>query len=403
MEKIDNLWMNTEKHINFNLSTPAYIFDKDILKEGIKHIKELMPHCNNLCYAMKANPFLINALNDEVNYFEVCSPGEFEICHRNNIPAEKIIVSGVNKTEDSINRILDLSEGKCIYTIESMHHYEILNKLAKNKNLHIKILPRLTSGNQFGIDEEDVEKIFELTKNNENCTAIGIHFFSGTQKKLRRIEEELNYLNEYAKHLRNKFKIEKLLLEFGPGLSVSYFKNDKSISRKEEIIKLNEFLSKLENFDIINIELGRFIAADCGCFITEVQDIKTNKNINYLIMDSGLHQIQYYGSMMGMKLPYIIQTPSREEEEIKEYTMAGALCSVNDILARNINFHKLQIGDKLLFQRCGAYSMTEGISTFLSRDLPSIYMYSKKDGYECIRPRIEINYLNDKKGDFLNG
>ena len=397
MKNIDELWMETSKHINCNLDAPAYIFDKDILNKGIKNIKEKLSFCNNLCYAMKANPFLISVINENIDYFEVCSPGEYEICYRNNIPANKIIVSGVNKTEKSIEHILKLSEGKAIYTLESLLHYEILSTLAKKLNMHINLIVRLTSGNQFGMDELDVDKIFEKIKDDKYCNIIGIHYFSGTQKKLKRINEELTYLNEYASYLKNKFSIKKLLLEYGPGLSVSYFQNDKPISNEEQLIELNNMLKNVNNFDIINIELGRFIAADCGCFISEVQDIKTNHDVTYLIMDSGLHQIQYYGSMMGMKLPYIIS--SAKNKNTKEYTMCGALCSINDVLARNISLNELKIGDKLLFQKCGAYSMTEGISTFLSRDIPAIYIYSDKDGYTCIRNRIETNYLNDKKGE----
>ena len=73
--------MNTEKirQAAGTFETPFYIFDTDALKDRVKNIKELLAGCADLCFAMKANPFLTNALSDVVDRFEICSPGEYHI------------------------------------------------------------------------------------------------------------------------------------------------------------------------------------------------------------------------------------------------------------------------------------------------------------------------------------
>lgn len=51
-----------------------------------------------LCFAIKANPFLVEALEAQADRYEVCSPGEFHICVERKLPMEKIVLSGVNKS-----------------------------------------------------------------------------------------------------------------------------------------------------------------------------------------------------------------------------------------------------------------------------------------------------------------
>lgn len=82
-----------------------------------------------------------------------------------------------------------------------------------------------------------------------------------------------------------------------------------------------------------------------------------------------------------------------------DYTLCGSLCTVADVLVREVRLKKLKLGDVLEFGHCGAYSVTEAPALFLSRQLPAIYAYSKEYGYECLRehiPAAEINLAGKK-------
>ena len=68
--------------------TPAYVFDLDKMKEFVKKVQSCLGESAQLCYAMKANPFLTGPMMDVVPTFEVCSPGEFRICERVGVPDE---------------------------------------------------------------------------------------------------------------------------------------------------------------------------------------------------------------------------------------------------------------------------------------------------------------------------
>ena len=101
--------------------------------------------------------------------------------------------------------------------------------------------------------------------------------------------------------------------------------------------------------------------------------------------------------MAGMKVPfveYITADKTNEIDDKKDYVLAGSLCSVNDILVRKISLPKLDIGDALCFNLAGAYSATEGIALFLSRDLPAILVKDTDGKIQMVRDHIEMNVYN---------
>ena len=89
------------------LQTPFYLFDTDAAAAQVEALRKKLPDRVGLCYAVKANPFLIRDLEPVVDHFEVCSPGEFRICERLGIPMGKVVMSGVYKTPADLERVLD--------------------------------------------------------------------------------------------------------------------------------------------------------------------------------------------------------------------------------------------------------------------------------------------------------
>lgn len=136
--------------------TPFYVFDTDVVKEQIEKIKSKFSLPVSICYAMKANPFVIGDIQDTLDYFEVCSMGEFRICQRRNIPMNKIVLSGVYKAATDITMILDQYGDQILYTVESLSQWNMIRNYKNIKELSIHVLLRLTTGNQFGVDRKDI-------------------------------------------------------------------------------------------------------------------------------------------------------------------------------------------------------------------------------------------------------
>lgn len=371
--------------------TPFYIYDIDILNARIKFLRDRINNDVKLCYAMKANPFIIGYLPDTIERIEVCSPGEYEICKKNNINDELLVISGVNKEEKEIDEIIANLDNEII-TIESINQFELVLKLANHHQKMVKILIRLTSGNQFGVSKSDLFTLIESSLKNPLIEVRGIEYFSGTQKhSIKKLTREFDYLKEIITSIKEKFNYEIKELEYGTGFPVFYFE-DSNFDEEEFLSAFNILLTNFKNITI-TLEIGRSIVASCGSYLTSVVDTKKNETGNYCILDGGIHQLVYYGSSLAMKTPIHEIIPKREDENKEKWTLCGSLCSVNDIIAKNIEVSNLKIGDTFIFKNTGAYSATEGIALFLSRDLPKIIIKNKNE-IRVLRDRIETYQFN---------
>lgn len=371
-----------------NVGTPTYVYDIKKLKNRINYIKEHLPSRVEICYAIKANTFIVKDIEQDVFRFEVCSPGERKICQKMNVDDSKILISGVNKSNEEIQEIMDSSNIQ-LFSVESMNQFELL----KNTNKKIDILLRLTSGNQFGINKSEIEEIIKNRNEYPNINIKGIQFFSGTQKTSTKIlKKEVEKLEEFIKELKDKYDFTTNELEYGTGFPVYYFKNSE-FDEEEYFKEFSEIINNLDYSGKIILEIGRSIVASCGYYITKIIDKKTNKDQNYAIVDGGINHVVYYGQSMAMKVPYIDIYPKRDNLKNERWNICGSLCTINDILIKQLE-ETIEIGDIIVFENVGAYSATEGIALFLSRDLPKVIKLNEDNSIEIIRDNTSTYQLN---------
>lgn len=404
--------VNELKEVAIKCGTPSYIFDTDELCARIDAMQQILGCGVTVCYAMKANPFLISVLDKKLDKFEVCSPGEFAICEKEGINREKIVLSGVNKEKKDI--LYTMKTGAVgIYTVESLNQLELINSCAVECGIKVKVLIRVTSGNQFGINERQVYEIADRKDELKGIIIEGIQCYSGTQKKkLSQIEAEVVWLQAIAHTCEAEHGVELKEIEYGPGLSVDYFVTDKCDAMNADFDELKEFAVMIkemsEKFNV-TLEMGRYIAATCGILISRIADMKMNDTTRYAIIDSGINHINYYGQAMAMKKPRCEFIPMEYTEGfadgvdhevevysqgVQPYNICGSLCTVGDVIVKNLELKDAKIGDMIAFYNIGAYSVTEGIYLFLSRRMPAIVMYSKKTGYRIVRNSVDTFLIN---------
>ena len=400
-----------------SISTPAYVFDEKSFAEKVLKTKKALGDSIPLTFSIKANPFLLHILPDDITHVEVCSPGELAICKRMKISPNRIIYSGVMKEPWDIREALEY--GVDIITAESQSQFKMICDAFDVFGKPVNVLLRLSSGNQFGIDEDAISEIISRRGTNPEVKIIGLHFYSGTQKnKLKKIEKDISLLSGVIDNLKEKFGYTPDMVEYGPGLAAEYFVDDttgnsgnSSCARhdnalenldKDDMELLSEATPLLRTFASkypFAIEMGRFLASSCGTYCSEVKDIKKNADTTYVICDGGIHQLKYYGQMMAMQIPVIRVIRNgkeivEERTDAEEYCICGSLCTVADVLVREVKLPELYVGDVLAFEKCGAYSVTEGAGMFLSRDLPSVCIKHIDKTIELCREHIETNEWN---------
>ena len=387
----------TLRSIREQLGTPSYVYDLDAFCKRADMVRSYFGENVGMCFSIKANAFLLGRLPDTFDKIEVCSPGELTICEKTGVDVSKIIFSGVNKTFEDVERAADDNVGT--FTAESMLHLQLINDAAVRRGKVFPLLLRVTDikgGTQFGMEEKDVLSIIRDRESYPGVKIVGIHYFTGTQKKRAKgIIKELDYLEELVHRVKDEmdFTIERL--EYGTGLAVDYFDENADALEEARLAEIAPRLRELGKVAELTVEMGRFFAASCGYYFTKVIDVKSAYGVNYAIVDGGLNQLKYDGQLQGMQIPVILHQHDHAVSGEKEpWTLCGSLCTTNDILARNAMFDTLTIGDTLVFCRTGAYSAMEGMAIFLSREMPVIAVYSEEKGLTVLRERLYSDVFN---------
>ncbi|MDO4261026.1 MAG: alanine racemase [Eubacteriales bacterium] len=374
------------------LGTPSYVFDTDILTERARLVREKLRPAK-LCFAIKANPFLARTLDGQADRYEVCSPGEFHICVQSGLDMEKIVLSGVNKAYEDVRYAME--QGVVHYTAESVRQLQLVERCAAEAGRKVEALLRVTNGSQFGMSESDVIQCIRERACFPHVELTGLQYFTGTQKKsMKKIAAEVAYIEELIGRIQAEEGFVSRVLEFGPGLGVPYFTKDDFAEDARLLEEFAALFKEARPYELI-FEMGRYLTASCGYYMTRIEDQKKNDAVNVCIVDGGIHHVNYYGQNMAMKTPILSYFPQHPlEEEETEWTVYGSLCTMADVLLKKLTLRDARVGDYLVFHNIGAYSVTEGIYLFLSRRMPRIYLYSEEHGAELLREGLETWPLN---------
>ena len=378
------------------VSTPAYCFDGTAFAYRARQVRGALGPGVGLCFSVKANPFLLSMLPDEFDRIEVCSPGELTLCERSGADMGKVVYSGVNKGAEDIARAV--FDGVGVLTVESRRQYEMICAEASRSGRIVRVLLRLASGSQFGIDTSEVRALIAGRALHPEVRISGLHYFSGTQKrKISVVEKETAMLSAFCDSLLAEYGFCPEWVEYGPGLAADYFSPDADRTEEERLNAAAPAIRALGERYPLTVEMGRFFAAPCGTYFTEVCDVKSNEGVSYAILDGGLHQLRYDGQLQGMQIPVITHLGGASDGEERLWTLCGSLCTTADVLARNVPLRGLRIGDILVFHRVGAYSAFEGMALFLSRDLPQVWLLDRNELLRPVRDRIHADGFNGER------
>ena len=161
----------TLSQIAAQIGTPSFVFDETALAARMREIKAIVGDSVHLCYSIKANPFLIPAMQKATELLEVCSPGELTICEDVGVDCSTILFSGVNKTLEDIEHAMNA--GVIRFTAESPMHIRLLEQAAAKRDRVYPVLLRLTAGTQFGMDESDLRSAIAHKENYPHLDFVG--------------------------------------------------------------------------------------------------------------------------------------------------------------------------------------------------------------------------------------
>ena len=379
--------------------SPLFIYSaKEIEGSFLSYKKEIRDQ-DLICYAVKANSNIniLKLLAELGSGFDVVSGNELKRCLLAGADKKKIVFSGVGKSYDEIK--LAIENDILSINIESLGEFErileISKKLNKPTNCALRVNPDIkidshkyietgTKTSKFGLDIESVNKISELSKENDfvNITTVACHIGSQISDE-NLILKSLDYVRDIADQLSADGHDLKFL-DIGGGLGIQYKDEDKGDPK----ILLTEVKNKLKDshYQII-LEPGRSIVGTSGILLTKVEYIKEAGEKKFAIIDAGMNDLirpSLYEAWHQVK------EVERSEVDMETYDIAGPVCETGDVLAKDRNL-RIEPNDYLAFMDVGAYGSVMS-SNYNSRLKPQEILVSK-DAVKVIKKKESFEDL----------
>ena len=394
--------------------TPLYIYDRDVIRENSRLLKDCVYPGASVYYAMKCNPLvgICRAFREEGLGIETASKGEIVAALKAGYSGDDIIFTSPGKTEEEIE--FAVGNGLKVINVDSLYEAEIVDRIAaklkKKANIAVRINPSQCFSNakikmtgipsQFGAEEEELDKeFFDRLEGLSNIETIGFQIYMGTQMlKVDDIIGNTEYAMKLAVRLSKEYGIKLRYLNCGGGFGVKYFKNEEPLDMQDLKSKMQELHERmgheLAGTEVI-FESGRFLMASAGVMVTKVLYRKDSKGQRFLICDGGSNfhsSAAFLGRFVRNNFPQRAISKSNKTEDI-ETMVCGPLCTSLDVMGQKVMMDKgVDAGDLIVIECSGAYGFTYSPSLFLSHESPAEIM-ADKDTVTVLRRRGEAKDL----------
>ena len=344
--------------------TPFYLYsESQIINNYLKFTKTFKKTNPIVCFAAKSNSnvSILKSLGGLGAGADVVSGGELLKALKAGIRANKIVFSGVGKTEDELK--IAINKKILLINCESESEAKLVNKIAKklkkkvsigfrlNPNVDAKTHKKISTGkaeNKFGLSIKNFKLFFKdiSTYKNIKLNALSVHIGSQilTDAPYRKT---LNVMSKLIKELNLKLKF----VDLGGGFGINYSGKDRPINLKKYSTLVHNFSKKLKCKIIF--EPGRCIIGDTGILLSKIQYIKQGANKNFIILDAGMNDFMR-PALYDAK--HKIIPVSRAKSKIKGLIeFVGPICESTCKFGIYKNYQKIKENDYVAITNVGAY------------------------------------------------
>jgi diaminopimelate decarboxylase len=380
--------------------TPCYVYSRAEIESAFRQYTKACEGRDALvCYAVKANSNLgiLNLLARLGSGFDIVSGGELARVIAAGGKPEKILFSGVGKTETEMRQAL--STGILCFNVESEAELSRLNDVALsmgkrapvslrvNPDVDAQTHPYISTGlkeNKFGVAYEDAPRLYRKAAALPGLAVTGIDFHIGSQlTQIAPFVAALDKILEFVDMLAAT-GLPLAHIDLGGGLGIRY--------SEETPPEINEYLQALfarlgSRSQRILLEPGRSIVGNAGILLTRVEYLKTGPDRNFAIVDAAMNDLMrpaLYEAWHDVVPVTKVDAPSRH------YDVVGPVCESGDWLARDRPL-AISPGTLLAVFSAGAYGMSMS-SNYNSRPRAAEVMVDGQKVH-CIRPRETLESL----------
>ena len=373
--------ISNEKYIELarTYGTPLFVYDGDLMLERYNDLFRFIPH-ERLCihYALKANynPALLSLLRDAGAGIDAVSPGEVVLALALGFDPEKIIYTANNMTDAEFDRVMKTG---VTVNIGSLSRLSKCAKSHPGAKICLRFNPDVCDGDnvmtmtggdltKFGILLQDADRAAEIAAGG-NLHIIGLHEHTGSG--LQHAESVLKSMDNLMAIATGERFPELEFLDFGGGFKVPY-KDDETpidyISMGKKIAeKFDNFCAVYGKQLLMRFEPGKFLSAECGTLIMEVNTIKHNRSRTIAGCNSGFPQLirpVLYGAY------HKIINLTNPDGKPALYDVCGNICETGDRFAEQRELPEIREYDLLAIKNAGAYCYSMG-SVYNLRPMPA--------------------------------
>ncbi|APG48384.1 diaminopimelate decarboxylase [Phaeobacter porticola] len=387
------------------VGTPFYLYSTATLLRHFHLFDDALKGMDHLvCYAMKAasNQAILKTLAQAGAGMDVVSQGEYLRAKAAGVPGDKIVFSGVGKTQDEIR--IALSGGIRQFNVESEPEMDVINAVAVELGLVAPITVRVNpdvdakthakiatgkSENKFGIPIARARDVYARAASLPGLKVIGIDVHIGSQlTELEPFELAYSKVAELTEQLRaDGHDIHRL--DLGGGLGIPYTRsNDTPPLPVEYGAMVQRTLGHLGCE--IEIEPGRLIAGNAGIMVSKVIYVKSGEDRDFLIIDGAMNDLIRPAMYEAYHDIVPVVEPQAGQEQ-RPYDIVGPVCESGDTFARHRDMPSLESGDLVAFRSAGAYGAVMS-SEYNSRPLiPEVLVNG--DQFAVIRRRPDFDEM----------
>ncbi len=367
-------------------NTPFYYYDLDLLRQTLKQIQEHgISKGYHVHFALKSNnqPRVLDEILKAGLGADCVSGGEVQVALDAGFSPEHIAFAGVGKRDSEIK--LGLEHNIFCFNCESVQELDVINELAAQANTTAHVALRLnpnvdanthkyiTTGlkeNKFGINEEDLEDIFQQLPTLKNVKLIGIHFHIGSQiedyEPFRKLCDRANHLNDRFENAG--FKLD--IINVGGGFGIDYAQpNANPIPNFERYFGLFAEHIQLKPHQELHFELGRSVVGQAGSLITQVLYTKKGREKHFAIVDAGMTELIRPALYQAIhEIEVLTSTKS-----LAKYDVVGPICESSDTFRTDLDLPSIERGDLLAIRSCGAYGEVMKSEYNLRGDVEAVF------------------------------
>jgi len=384
-----------------SVGTPFYCYSTATLERHYRVFTEAFAGLDTLvCYAMKANSnqSVLRTLARLGAGADVVSGGELMRARAAGIPAEKIVFSGVGKTETELRQAL--AENILCINVESEPELDLLSRIAhetgQTARVSLRLNPDIGAGghakistgkseNKFGIPLEGARAVYARAAKLPGIRVTGVDMHIGSQiTDLGPMEAAFKLLVDFVRTLRaDGHAIDHI--DFGGGLGIPYESDLPVPPAPDAYAEVVKRVTK--GFDCtLMFEPGRMIVGNAGILVSRVIYVKHGEARNFVIIDAAMNDLIRPTLYEAHHEIIPVRGISPQAEGIVA-DVVGPVCETGDYLALGRHLPALKAGDLVAVMSSGAYGAVQA-GTYNTRGLvPEVLV--KGDQCAVVRPRID--------------